>query len=72
MNQLLFLLTILALAFLLNIFSDIWFSWFDPAHEEQLAGQRERFGISENEQDYLIDRYGYPGYIEELTDYKNG
>lgn len=66
MNQLLFLLTILALAFLLNIFSDIWFSWFDPAHEEQLAAQRDKFNISEYTQDKLIDAYGYPKYMERL------
>ena len=66
MNQLLFLLTVLALAFLLNTFGDIWFSWFDPAHEEQLAAQRDKFNISERTQDELIDAYGYPEYMERL------
>ncbi len=66
MNQLLFLLTILALVFLLNIFGDIWFSWFDPSREEQLAAQRDKFNISEHTQDELIDAHGYPEYMERL------
>lgn len=49
-----------------SVLMDIWFDYFDVQFEEQLAGQRDRFGISHGTQDRLIDDFGYPEYIEKL------
>lgn len=52
----------------LSVLMDIWFDYCDVQFEEQLAGQRERFGISEDTQGCLIDDFGYPEYIEKLRE----
>lgn len=63
-----FVITAIAAADVADKLADQYFDYHNPAHEEQLTAQQERFGISEGTQESLIEDFGYPGYINHLKD----